>query len=155
MMLTPAMAFVGASGASVRGATPSAGDDCDRCEAAHDACRRRSADCASIGGSWDGRPKSKICRDVVACVRRTRCASESATDSPSDCFCGRDADIQACTARALDALTGECRDIIAAGAESTNTLEIGTRFGDPSYALGLAMRVIQCDQRYCARECAY
>jgi hypothetical protein len=118
-------------------------------------CNQRLIDCGAIAGDINGTPKSTICKQIVDCVRTTKCTSDSATDSPSDCLCGLDVDVGVCSTMQLTALTGECKDLIALGAETTTVIDISTRLGDPTYAAGLAMRLIQCDQRFCATECPF
>jgi hypothetical protein len=118
-------------------------------------CNQRLTDCGAIAGDINGTPKSTICKNIVQCVRDSKCASDSATDSPSDCLCGLDVDVGVCSTMQLSALTGECKDVIALGAETQTVIDISTRLGDPTYAVGLAMRLIQCDQRFCATECPF
>ena len=55
----------------------------------------------------------------------------------------------------LSAVTGACKDIIATGAESTVMTDISNRLGDPTYATGLAIQLIQCDQVFCADTCSF
>jgi hypothetical protein len=143
------------TGVGGAGAGGSSGGICEQCEMVNATCNQRFIDCGAITGTINGMPKSDICRQIVQCVRTTKCASDSATDSPSDCLCGLDVDVGVCSTQQLSALTGECKDIIATGAETTAVLDISTRLGDPTYAVGLAMRLIQCDQRFCATDCSF
>jgi phage tail sheath gpL-like len=112
-------------------------------------------DCNNITGTVNGVAKSDLCKQVLACVRMTKCASASGTFSPSDCICGTGADVSVCAGQTLDQVTGACKAIIAQGAESTLLTDVSVRLGDPAYATGLAIRLVQCDQRFCATDCPF
>lgn len=123
--------------------------DCDVCTSPTGTCGQRLSECYNMPGQINGTPKSQLCSNILECMRTTACATDSSTDSPSDCFCGQDVDVGVCANTPLNQLTGECRDLIAAGAESTNPLDVSIRMGDPTYATGLAMRALQCQMRFC------
>ena len=129
--------------------------ECQACEQANSTCAQRAMDCESLAGQIGGVSKAQLCRDVVSCVRSTHCTSDSQTDSPSDCLCGLNVDVGECSTKQLSQLTGECKDVIAQAAETHSVLDITTRLGDPEYAVGRAMRLIQCDQRFCALACGF
>jgi hypothetical protein len=118
-------------------------------------------DCDNIAGTIGGVAKSAICHQVIDCVRTTKCASAGDTDSPSDCLCGVNADVDMCASQTIDQVTGACKAIIATGTEATTLADMTTRLGDPDYATGLAMRLILCDQRFCGlvdpgmNQCSY
>jgi hypothetical protein len=69
---------------------------------------------------------------------------------PEACYCA-DVDVSVCAG--LDAPAGKCVAPITAGAETNMPTDVTTRLGDPAYATGLAVRLIQCEQRYCAKSC--
>jgi hypothetical protein len=51
-------------------------------------------------------------------------------------------------------MTGDCRDIMAAGAESNVPSTINVAYHNLTYALGAALRLIEtCDQNFCTPEC--
>ena len=83
-------------------------------------------------------------------MEEEHCAQTAATD----CLCGPGADPNVCFSGAFDAMTGPCRELIAAGAESTNTTDLAVRFSQQEFAIGAAVAVIEiCDQLVCSAEC--
>jgi hypothetical protein len=143
---------VAGTGVAGTGGEPSI---CDTCELANATCSTRQMDCNNITGTVNGVAKSALCHQVLDCVRTTKCASASGTFSPSDCICGTGADVSVCAGQTLDQVTGACKAIIAQGAESTLLTDVSVRLGDPAYATGLAIRLVQCDQRFCATDCPF
>jgi hypothetical protein len=94
--------------------------------------------------------KSALCKQILACMHANHCAKDHATD----CLCGTNADPNVCFAGTYQAMTGACKELIAAGGESTSMAELALRFTDPVFALGAAYSVIEtCDQAFCATEC--
>jgi hypothetical protein len=154
------VAGTGVAGTGVAG-TGGGGSACTTCEAAQPVCLQRQMDCDAIAGTIGGVAKSAICHQVIDCVRTSKCASAGDTDSPSDCLCGVNADVDVCASQTLAVVTGACKDIIATGTETTSLSDMTTRLGDPDYATGLAMRLILCDQKFCGvnapgmNECSY
>jgi hypothetical protein len=154
------VAGTGAAGTGAAG-TGSTSMACTTCEAAQPVCLQRQMDCDNIAGAIGGVAKSAICHQVIDCVRTSKCASAGDTDSPSDCLCGVNADVDTCASQTIDQVTGACKTIIATGTEATTLADMTTRLGDPDYATGLAMRLILCDQRFCGlvapgmNECSY
>lgn len=106
-----------------------------------------------VGRAWIPRTLRKRSVQGVPrdCVRTTQCASDS---EPMGCLCGL-IGLERCSTSTLEQVPGECKDVIAQAAETNSTLDISTRFGDPAYALGLAFRLIQCDQRFCPTRCSF
>jgi hypothetical protein len=104
-------------------------------------------------GDVNGVPKSQLCNDVLNCIRSSRCAS--ATGNASDCICGQGVDVGVCAGQSFANVTGVCKDAIAAGAESTLMTDISNRLGDPAYATGRAIQLIQCDQVFCPVDCPF
>jgi hypothetical protein len=95
-------------------------------------------------------PKSMLCQEIVQCVQGSHCARVAVTD----CLCGADADPNVCFNTPIAQLTGPCRDLIAAGSETTLIADIANRFTDPTYAVGAADAQIEtCDQFYCFDQC--
>jgi hypothetical protein len=148
------VAGTGVAGTGVAG-TGGGFPACDTCELANSTCSTRQMDCNNITGTVNGVAKSDLCKQVLSCVRTTKCASASGTFSPSDCICGTGADVSVCAGQTLDQVTGACKAIIAQGAESTLLTDVSVRLGDPAYATGLAIRLVQCDQRFCATDCPF
>jgi hypothetical protein len=125
---------------------------CIACQAGQPLCNARRLACENAVGQVHGIPKSELCREVLECFRATGCAS--AGRSTSDCLCERNADGGMCQGREFSELTGACKDVIAAGLDSTDLAEIEARFGDPEYATGLAVQLIQCGKTFCGDACA-
>jgi len=104
-----------------------------------------------------GVPKAALCRQIVDCMHSSHCAAPNASgiSTPSDCFCGTDVHPNTCFNGGTYADTfGKCRDLIAAGCESTTISEIAMRFFNPQYAAGAAEAVVEiCDGNFCAKEC--
>lgn len=142
------------AGGSTAGAGGSSGGACTTCEAGNDVCAMRATACSTAtGNTASGMPKSVVCQQVLDCIRTSKCAS--ATGSASDCICGPGADVGVCAGKAFADVTGACKDIIATGADSQMLTDISNRLGDPQYATGLAIQLIQCDQIFCADSCSF
>ena len=123
--------------------------ECEQCSAkkcayAHQACENTAQVVGS--GPKANRPKSELCSEILACVRRTDCAAEQ----NHFCYCGKGVEIDAC----LDAApTGVCKDLISAGAESSDATQIAHRYLDSNYATGLAFELISCEREKCKGPC--
>jgi hypothetical protein len=100
-------------------------------------------------------PKALLCQEIVDCIHSSHCAQNF---NVTDCLCGTDADPNVCfngTFAALPA-SAACKDLIAAGGESTLMSDLASRFSDPTYAIGAADAVIEtCDYLSCVSECLY
>jgi len=99
----------------------------------------------AAAGPGAGAAKSVLCASVIQCARESGCAAEAA----ETCWCG---DVEANTCIQGGA-AGPCRAEIEAAAETTDGMTIATRFVDPAYALGDAIRLLRCDQEACAAAC--
>jgi hypothetical protein len=126
---------------------------CAACQAAQPICNARKLACDNAAGDIHGIPKSELCREVIDCIRDSGCAS--ADGSASDCICGENVDVGECQGKSLSELTGRCKDVISAGLGTTDLGEIAVRFGDPEYATGLAVQLIQCEQTFCEGSCEF
>jgi hypothetical protein len=144
-------AGTGAGGAGAGGS--GGGGACEACEMANALCGPRLDACRNATGSVNGVPKSQLCQDVVSCVRRTKCTTQ-ATGAyvAADCLCGPGADFDMCLASTLPNVTGACKNEISAAAESANLADIGGRFTDDLYAVGLAFQLLSCDSAFCAGD---
>lgn len=144
----------GAAASSASAAPTTATGTCTACELSKQFCTKLSDDCSALTGEINGVAKSKLCLDVAACVEDTQCASHNGSESPSDCLCGAGVDVGVCSTQTITDLQGQCKDIIAAGAESTSVVDIITRLRDPAFAVGRAMWLSLCEARLCVGACA-
>ena len=107
-------------------------------------------------GDRAGERKSVLAQEVYSCILRTGCAET--TDpapnnfSPVACYCGAGVDAVDCAS--LTNPAGECAAEIRAGAETNSPMDVTVRLADASYAVGLAIRLLQAEQRLCAQPCA-
>lgn len=124
---------------------------CTACQTAQPICNARRIACENVTGDVHGVPKSELCRQVIDCIHDTNCVS--AEGSVSDCICGQNVDVGECQTKQFSELAGACKDVIAAGLESTDVAEMAARFGDPDFAAGLATQAVQCEQVFCAESC--
>jgi hypothetical protein len=139
------------SGASNALGDPTACAVCDQaipsssgCYRTRDACLTASGNAAR--GPKASAPKSELCTEVLACFWKTGCAN---TGQWSDCLCGKNVDCFNTTAPAA----GACKDELFAASESTDLNVVNNRFYDTSYAVGLALQVVDCDAISCGFEC--
>jgi hypothetical protein len=96
-------------------------------------------------------PRSQLCRQIVDCIHRTHCAK---TFNATDCLCGKDVNPDECFAGTFASTTGACKELFAAGGESTSMEILADRFSDPTFAVGVADTVLEtCDFQACWREC--
>ena len=80
-------------------------------------------------------PKAQLCNKILDCVHTTHCAKEF---NVVDCLCGKGVTADACFAGTFDDTKGACKDIMAAGGESTS-MTIGVeREGLAQGQLGIA-----------------
>lgn len=144
-------------------------DACYECETTVDLDGDELADCAAYaapdagceaaalagnastaGGAPPNTPKRLLCYAVYECIRESGC-SEGQTGvtgcycgstNPTDCFLG------------VTPPNGACKGIIEQGLESTApSVIVGQRYGDPSYAAGMALLRGACDRVTCDLEC--
>jgi hypothetical protein len=157
---------VGEGGQSGSGDTPGSGvrAECVKCEESAKSCE---AGCSASQPTCDSFPDSakakkgpkagtslkQLCNAVLDCMYTTRCAAFGTTD----CLCGQFQDPNECfngLLGGLDALEGQCKEVIVAAAESEVLSEIGAIYQNPMFAVGLATsRIDQCDLTACPRAC--
>jgi cysteine-rich repeat protein len=136
---------------------------CELCEdtatwGAGKLCSDLEKGCYELAGTAAAGPalglnKSDLCADVIACVRRTGCATVAYAGSGGieSCYCGAGVDISVCLSGTP---AGPCKDDIEAGAESATPVDVGARFLDVSYATGAALKLVaRCDQKACQPQC--
>jgi hypothetical protein len=97
--------------------------------------------------------KTDLCYAVLACMRTQHCA-QNVDQGTQDCFCGIGTDPVACfTTGTYASAQGACKEIMAAGLETTTISELSARFSDPNYATGAAVSITQCDASECNTQC--
>lgn len=113
--------------------------------------------CETLPGTVGGVAKSALCQQVVECVRASECTTNMKTEpyTAVDCFCGNNADVDACLAGTVASATGACKEIIATASETQNVPDIAARFTDATFASGAAFQLLQCDSRSCVAECRF
>jgi hypothetical protein len=93
--------------------------------------------------------KATLCRAIVDCVHQTHCAKSF---NFTDCFCGEGANADECFAMPYEMAHGACKELIAAGAESSMTQVIAANLSDLTFAIGRADSVIEsCDFLTCTQ----
>jgi hypothetical protein len=138
----------------------SGGDACLTCELADHDGSTGCPDAYALGdtlagnaaaGPAQGTPKSQLFHAIIDCFHSTHCA----TNATSDCLCGIGANASTCfQAASVDALSGPCKNEIAAGAETTIPSDINSRFYNDTLAIGAATGLSEnCDQFVCVDEC--
>ncbi len=132
------------------GATPACGEiESNVCLACVMAAGVSDFDCANetgnaAAGPAAGQPLKALCYKVLDCIYDTKCA---ATDS-FDCYCGTSG--AACQTGGGNGL---CRTELEAALESTAFGDVGSRFGDPSYAGGVAIVRVDGARDMCDATC--
>ena len=120
---------------------------CDR-KAAVDVCDSFTGN--AMAGPATGKPRSRLCRDALECIRRTKCHANSLVD----CYCGG-IDLGTCNATTADA-KDVCKNEldraleIRPGSAGSAALDVIT---DPSGAGGAAGIVATCENTRCASVC--
>jgi hypothetical protein len=136
------------------------GNACLMCETADQFCAPLVPLCDNLTGNTSATsplmpntPKAALCHAVLDCMRMQHCA-QNVDQGTQDCFCGIGADPVACfTTGTFASATGLCKDIMAAGLETTTISELSARFSDPNYATGAAVSLTQCDESECNTQC--
>jgi hypothetical protein len=126
-------------------------------------CDKLSGNAAD--GPKKGTPRAQLCKDLLACARRTGCYKD---DSPSPCVCGEaDGTWDACEAfgssHTVQELKGPCRSEIIAAAESTewdvirvkltNITDVTYTNGSMPTAVNSAEALLDCGAVYCTDQC--
>jgi hypothetical protein len=127
--------------------------ECKACQERWPVCVTRRDDCVqamgtAMAGPKAGAMKSQLCQDTLACLYTSNCADAMA--DKLECLCGKGVMLDACV---MSGAMGPCKTELAAAAETTMPLDISTRLSDPTYAAGLAVRTLQCAERYCSKSC--
>jgi hypothetical protein len=101
-----------------------------------------------------GVSRATLCVQILDCVHHSPSHCGDSPNGDSDCICGTNVDPSACFGGTFAAMHGDCRDLMAAGAESNDPAKINGVYYDPRLALGAAMSVVEtCDQLFCSGEC--
>ena len=129
--------------------------DCQECmlkkcegKAPVDACDALTGNAAA--GPAAGKARSRLCREALDCIRRTKCHSNSLID----CYCG-DIDLGTCHLTTTDA-KGLCKsDLdraleVRPGSAGSAALNVIT---EPNVAGGIAGIVATCENTACAHLC--
>jgi len=95
-----------------------------------------------------GTSKSKLCNEVLDCVRDTHCAA-GGVPTLSACYCGT-ASQSDC---GLGLGNGLCKAEIERALETTNFGTVAQRAGQTLYGGGVAMSRVDADQSYCDAQC--
>ena len=152
-------------GGTCTGATDNdCGDRCTTCEQTpNDAfgtlCPDQLAACDNLAGNtgasnpvgsqYSNIPKGPLCQRILDCIHTTHCAQNTAD---TDCLCGPNN--PGCFSGTYDAMTGPCKELMAAGMETNVPGDMATRISAQQYATGSAIAVVElCDQLSCSSEC--
>jgi cysteine-rich repeat protein len=115
-----------------------------QCPALVTQCENATGNAAA--GPATGTPRKQLCLELLDCVRTSKCAAGQV----EDCFCGPGVDPIACI---TGGATGVCKAKFEAAAETTNGVTVSERFADPNFAVGNAVRLLQCDKEFCSATC--
>jgi hypothetical protein len=116
------------------------------------ACEQADVDCAPRLAALESRAdKLPLAQPLMACARRSKCATWSGGYTLIDCWCG-DTDFDACIT-GQQPPTGECRAELEAAAESGDPVTVTDRVTNPQYATGLVDEVLGCDSAKCEAVC--
>jgi len=124
------------------------------CPDSTDACNNLVGN--TVAGTRPGQPKAALCREILDCMHSTHCAKPIDNQStPTDCLCGVGVTPGDCfDVRTFDQLTGACKDVIAAGAETTDLSKLKNLFFDSSNPAGAAEGILEtCDGNFCIAQC--
>ena len=149
-------------------------EKCEACEATYcdfgdfgdieAMCFTLGANDTALEGPALGAPRSKLCMELVECVRVSGCMHDALTTNPytgspfEDCFCGPGIDCVGTT----QPPEGPCVAEFQRAAETETSSAVGARlpdFAGANYpelglAVGRASVVLQyCDLNACSREC--
>jgi cysteine-rich repeat protein len=155
---------------------------CEVCEKAHctfssfpeayntvdELCFKAVPGDVALDGPAKGAPRSKLCTDLVECVRTTKCVADLTPalltfSAMQTCYCGVDANGGAidCVMAGVDA-KGPCVKEFQRAAESEDNSSVASRLFEPldvdslGLAIGRATVVAQnCDLNACANECYF
>ena len=142
------------------------GDGCSSiCTKKCETCEHNSAYCADFltgcyaldgnatEGAAQGVAKAELCSELMACIRKSKCAYVSPPGTPAHvdgllgCYCGEDVTTNECLHLLTKAPNGPCKAEVEAAAETSSITLIQSRGLNSSYALGAAFSLIQfCDQ---------
>jgi hypothetical protein len=98
----------------------------------------------AMAGPAAGQPRQRLCYELLDCVYDTNCAAAD----PIDCYCGTSG--AACQTGGANGL---CRAEIERSFESTAFGDIAARFGDPSFAGGVAIIRVDGSRAACGSAC--
>ncbi|MEY4578359.1 MAG: hypothetical protein RL701_3062 [Pseudomonadota bacterium] len=101
---------------------------------------------STVAGPRPGVAKAALFQEILDCAHREGCG-----DVATDCLCGIGVLAETCFAGTYDAMTGPCKELFAAGLESTSVTTIASSFADESNPTGAVVAVLElCDQLSCA-----
>jgi hypothetical protein len=121
---------------------------CLGCENTPATCAAYSSCDAATGNTADGTPKSQLCKETLDCVRDSGCAADGRPPLKF-CYCGT-ANVADCTAGRAD---GPCKAVLERSLEGNAFAQVAQRIGNQTFAGGLAMKRIDCDQVFCRKQC--
>lgn len=98
-------------------------------------------------GTATGRPLADLCLELVSCARTHDCGHPQL----ESCMCG-DVDRTACL-RDFASADGPCLAPTLAAAQTSDVRRFASTFRNPTFALGAAMLLIDCEIRNCAAAC--
>ena len=139
----------GGAGGATGGAGGAPANACRTCETMQ--CPALVGECENAVGNAAAGPaagtaKRQLCLDVLSCIRTSNCASGQI----EDCYCGPGVDPIGCITGMAN---GVCKARFEAAAESTSGITVSERFADPNFAVGNAVRLLQCDKEFCTAAC--
>jgi len=126
--------------------------DCEAYAAPNQGCDAPilAGDASTAGGAAPNTPKRTLCYQAFECLRETGCAN--GPTGVTGCYCGS-TDATSCFLGSTPG-DGACKTIIEQSMESlTPSVIVAQRFGNPSFAGGMAMLRGACEKATCAGIC--
>ncbi|HVY39007.1 MAG TPA: hypothetical protein VHM31_13775 [Polyangia bacterium] len=109
-------------------------------------------DRVTVGGDHPGTSKAGLCKAVLDCIVRTKCAGDFGADNFFDCYCGPGK--TAVCGSATFVPQGQCAAEMAAGYETTSNNAITNAFANACFASGAASYAyVGCYESCCSKEC--
>jgi hypothetical protein len=154
----PAIGGMGGGGTGGGGADSAA---CDAClhasHAGESLCPDELMKCMNLPGSTASTSplmpnvaRGPLCMSIFKCMLDTKCGVNAA----GDCLCGANSDPNVCYNGTYEMMSGQCKDLIGAGIESTAIADITQRLPDVNYAAGQAQVLHDvCVRLFCSQEC--
>jgi hypothetical protein len=93
------------------------------------------------------------CQTVLDCIVSQKCATNTAGDATSACYCGSESKDSCFFEPSASTLMGACTQVIETATGNVLPLQVATIYYDNSTPVGAATQHIECEQQKCETEC--